>query len=71
MYRSTYFIPNGMDFKITGITRSYDDNDFLIAKNINIEVELFDQWYFDFTDGAYNEGIVTTFDLTITPDQTP
>jgi hypothetical protein len=66
MYRSVYFIPNGMDVKVTGITRSYDDSQFLIAKNISIEVVMFDKWGYDFTDPSYDEGWINNIDLTIT-----
>ena len=65
MLRETYFIPQKMDIKILGMSRSYADNDFLIGKNIDIELSLFDAWEYDFTDAGYNEGIIHNINLTI------
>jgi len=50
IWRELYFIPYNMDIKITGISRTYDDNDFLIAKNIDIEITMMDEWELNFQD---------------------
>lgn len=64
--RQKYFIANNMDIAITGMSRSYDDGGFLIAKTINVEIESFDKWGFDFTDPAYDEGIIADYEVNAT-----
>lgn len=68
MLRSQYFIPLDMDIRITSVSRSYDDNDFLIAKNINAEIVMKDEWEIDLTDGASTVGIIDTINTDIVVD---
>ena len=70
MYRQQYFIPNNMDIKIIGMSRSYDDNDFLIAKNIDCEIVMMDEWEIDLTDPSSTIGIIQNINLTIDVNQT-
>lgn len=65
MLRSQYFIPYNMDIKVTGVTRSYDDNDFLIAKNINAEIVMMDEWEIDLTDPASTIDVIKNINLNI------
>ena len=70
MYRQQYFIPNNMDIKIIGMSRSYDDNDFLIAKNIDCEIVMMDEWEIDLTDPSSTIGIIQNINLTIDVNKT-
>lgn len=65
MYRSEYFIANNMDIKVTRITRSFDDNDFLIAKNIYCEITMTDEYAYDFTDPSSTVSMINHIDLNI------
>lgn len=65
MFRSKYFIPENMDIKVVSVSETYEDNDFLYAKNISIEIEMFDEWEFDFTDPSSTVGIIQNIDLNI------
>lgn len=69
MYKNDYFIPNKVDFRNLKTSRSYDDNDYLIAKNIDLELIMFDEWEYDFTDPAYNEGFTNAFETNYTVTQ--
>jgi len=44
------FIDNNMDIRILSISSSYDNNSFTWAKNIRIEIELFDVWTKNYSD---------------------
>ena len=59
------FISKNMDIKTTGISTSYEDNDFLWAKNIDIEILIYDVWQTDYSDGDLIKHI--SMNLTATP----
>ncbi len=67
MWREVYFIPYNMDITITGITRSYDDSEYLIAKNIEAEIVMLDEWEIDLTDPDSTADVIKNIDLTINP----
>jgi len=69
MYRTQYFIPNNMDIKIIGMSGTYDDNDFLVAKNIDVEITMMDEWEIDLTDPSSTVGVIQNIntDITVTP----
>lgn len=45
------FIKKNMDIKIINISTSYEDNDYLWAKSISIEIEVWDVWQTEYSDG--------------------
>jgi len=69
MYRNDYFISQKVDFRNIRVSRSYDDNDYLIAKNIDLELIMYDGWEYDFTDPLYDEGFASSFEPSYTVTQ--
>jgi len=65
MYHEQYFIPENMDIKVVGVSKTYDDNDFLLAKNIECEIEMFDEWYEDYTDPGTNVRNIANIDMSV------
>lgn len=66
MFRTEYFIPFNMDLKVLGVTASYDDNSFLIGKNIEAEIVMLDEWEVDMTDLTATARPIENIDMTIT-----
>jgi len=69
MYREEYFIPNNMDIRILGVSRTYDDGDFLLVKNIDCEIEMFDEWELDLTSPESTVGNIDNINLDINVEQ--
>lgn len=68
-YRSQYFIPYNMDIRVNSISRSYDDNDYLIAKTIECEIILMDEWEIDLSDPTSDVGNILNINTTINVTQ--
>ena len=66
VYESQYFIPYNMNIEVKSVSKSYDDNDFLIAKTIECEVVLMDSWIDDLTSQDANEKTIREIDENVT-----